>query len=130
MSLNGTRITDAGLAHLSGMMNLTYLAIHKAAIGDAGLEYLKGLKGLMGLVLTDTKATRAGVQKLAAALPGCNITSDHGTFGPSQTPPSAKEKPFVLVRDGKPAAEYTTLSGSLGDARTGDVLEVTATGRS
>ena len=40
---------------------------------DAGLEHLKGLMQLQRLVLRNTKVTDAGVRDLQKALPNCKI---------------------------------------------------------
>lgn len=50
---------------------------------DAGLEKLRAAKQLRYVRVRDNKGVSgAGVKALAAALPECEIDSDHGTFGP------------------------------------------------
>jgi eukaryotic-like serine/threonine-protein kinase len=96
--ISSQHITDQGLTAILKCKHLVQLDLAGTTrVTDAGLEHLKGLKGLVGLDLRDTKVTKAGVQKLAAALPGCTITSDHGTFGPNQTAdPDRKAAEWVL----------------------------------
>lgn len=62
--LSNTRITDAGLAHLTGMINLKWLYIRDTAVADAGLAHLKGLPKLEMLILNNTGVTDAGIVHL------------------------------------------------------------------
>ena len=71
--LNGTRVTDTGLAYLGSMMSLQKLYLLGTKVTDTGLKELKELKGLRELNLGDTKVTDAGVKELQAALPGVEI---------------------------------------------------------
>jgi uncharacterized membrane protein/YHS domain-containing protein len=64
LDLAGTRVTDAGLAHLAGMTNLTRLHLERTGIGDAGLGQLTGLAGLSYLNLYGTAVTDAGLAQL------------------------------------------------------------------
>ena len=68
MNLNGTRITDAGLVHLSGLTNLRDLWLTGTGVGltgtgvtDAGLVHLSGLKKLEVLDLDGTGVTDSGL---------------------------------------------------------------------
>ena len=70
LSLDRTKVTDAGLEHLKGLSNLEWLYLRGTKVTNAGLEHLKGLSNLMGLGLVGTKVTDAGVQRLKEALPG------------------------------------------------------------
>ena len=65
VDLARTKVTDAGLAGLTGMKNLTELHLENTGITDAGLDHLKGLGSLEYLNLYNTKVTDAGAQKLA-----------------------------------------------------------------
>ncbi len=65
LDLARTKVTDAGLATLSGMTGLKELHLENTAITDAGLDHLKGLAALEYLNLYGTKVTDAGIQKLA-----------------------------------------------------------------
>jgi hypothetical protein len=82
LSLQNAPVTKAGLAHLSGMKRLLTLGLFGSAVGDDSLDTLKGFTGLQALDIVGTKVTKAGARELSAALPGCQIISDHGTFGP------------------------------------------------
>jgi hypothetical protein len=98
LGLNGTQITDAGLAHLEGKSNLRSLNLSDNSITDAGLVFLPSLKEhLQSLDLSDTRVsdavlrnlrrltnlrrldlgntcvTDSGVKELQQALPSCAI---------------------------------------------------------
>ena len=62
--LNYTKITDAGLAHLKDLKNLEWLELRNTRITDAGLAHLKGLSSLVRLDLSQTKITDAGLVHL------------------------------------------------------------------
>jgi len=64
LDLARTKVTDAGLAGLAGMKNLTELHLENTGIGDAGLDHVKGLTGLEYLNLYGTKVTDTGLAKL------------------------------------------------------------------
>lgn len=76
--LNGTKVTDAGLAHLKTLNGLQVLMFKNTAVGDAGLAHLTGLTTLHHLVLNGTKVTDAGVQALQTAVPRLRITRQSG----------------------------------------------------
>ena len=59
-----TRVTDAGLVHLSGFHRLKYLGLRGDAITDAGLARLVGLTSLTGLHLGQTDITDGGLRQL------------------------------------------------------------------
>lgn len=64
LNLARSKVTDAGLQHLSGMKNLTRLRLENTAVTDAGLDHLAGLGKLEYLNLYGTKITDAGLAKL------------------------------------------------------------------
>lgn len=63
LNLAGTKITNEGLKHLTGMP-LIKLHLERTKIGDDGLKHLKSLKDLEYLNLYDTKVTDAGIEHL------------------------------------------------------------------
>ncbi|MCA1964797.1 MAG: hypothetical protein LDL31_12710, partial [Prosthecobacter sp.] len=65
LDLARTQITDAGLAKVAAMKNLTELHLENTGISDAGLDHLQGLASLEYLNLYNTKVTDAGLPKLA-----------------------------------------------------------------
>ncbi|MCC6490218.1 MAG: DUF1553 domain-containing protein [Candidatus Hydrogenedentes bacterium] len=64
LNLAGTAVTDAGLAQLAAMPNLTSLHLERTGVGDAGLTNLKGLTHLEYLNLYGTKVGDAGLDNL------------------------------------------------------------------
>jgi hypothetical protein len=68
-----TRITAAGLAHLKGLTNLSYLCLGGTRVTDAGLAHLEALTHLTRLVLNGTRVTDAGATELHQALPRLEI---------------------------------------------------------
>jgi internalin A len=62
--LDDTRITDAGLAHLEGLYQLETLTLARTAITDAGLAHLKRLTRLKELDLSGTQSTGSGLAHL------------------------------------------------------------------
>ena len=61
LDLTRTQVTDAGLAHLKGLVNLATLDLDGTKLTDAGLAHLKGLTALETLPLDDTAITDAGL---------------------------------------------------------------------
>jgi hypothetical protein len=57
---------DDGLRHLADLHNVRDLFLERAPITDEGLKTVSQLKALYVLHVTDTQATSAGVQSLAA----------------------------------------------------------------
>ena len=62
--LQGEELTDAGLAHLSGLTNLTNLHLGGTQVTDAGLEKLKDLSSLRRLHLENTTLNGTGLVHL------------------------------------------------------------------
>jgi len=63
LDLRGTLVTDAGLVHLKKAQNLESLALGDG-ITDAGIAHLSGLTTLRWLSLTGTKVTDGGLEQL------------------------------------------------------------------
>ena len=72
--LGGCQVTDSGLEHLMGLMNLKELGLSYTTITDADLMHLKGLKRLEVFDFEGTNITDAGVAELKKALPNCEIS--------------------------------------------------------
>ena len=70
-------MTDAGLKDLAPLTHLRTLDLKNTAVADAGLKDLAPLTQLQKLYLdiTVVVAADAGVKKLKAALPMCEIRS-------------------------------------------------------
>ena len=72
LDLTNNRITDAGLANLTGLIHLSSLRLGATKVTDAGLVHLKGLHALELLDL-NAAVTDAGVRGLEEALPKCKV---------------------------------------------------------
>ncbi|MFQ5733051.1 MAG: hypothetical protein ACE5KM_14005 [Planctomycetaceae bacterium] len=64
VNLSGTRITDAGLKHLTVLPRLRELYLFNVGIGDKGLAQLKDSTDLEVVCLDGTKITGAGLKHL------------------------------------------------------------------
>ena len=58
---------------------LCYLDLEGTDITDEGLAHLVKVKGLRNLNVTNTDVTRAGIDRLFLALPMCLVSSDDST---------------------------------------------------
>ncbi len=74
LSLEGTKVTDAGLAPLVQFPALTILDLARNPITDAGLAHVGKLTRLRGLGLAGTKITDGGLAHLAGLE---NLTALH-----------------------------------------------------
>ena len=80
LHLSRTQITDAGLAHLTGLTALEHLDLSYNEVADAGLVHLAGLTALEYLNLSRTQVTDVGVAELQTALPNCRIETQEPVF--------------------------------------------------
>ena len=79
VALSRTRVTDADLAHLTGLAALERLWLADSQVTDAGLAHLTGLTALKELRLEDDiggsgTSVLARRAKLQQALPNCTIS--------------------------------------------------------
>jgi hypothetical protein len=79
LHLERSSVTDAGLAHIAGLTNLQYLNLYGTGITDAGLAHLAGLKHLQRLYLWQTKVSYETAMEMEKNVPGLivNIGFDH-----------------------------------------------------
>lgn len=70
LHLERSAVADAGLAHVSGLPSLQYLNLYGTAITDEGLKHLAGLKQLRRLYLWQTKASYDAAMALEKDTPG------------------------------------------------------------
>ena len=80
-------VTDANLAHLTGLTALKKLGLGGTQVTDAGLAHLAGLTALEELDLADNQVTDVGVAELQQALPNCRITTRGPIFESPPPPP-------------------------------------------
>jgi len=76
---SGTDVTDAGLEHVRGLVELQVLDLHGTQVTDAGLEHLKGLTKLEELDLSATQVTDEGLEKHVKGLANLKRLMLHST---------------------------------------------------
>ena len=59
-----TRVSDLGVEHLKGLINLTVLNLYETGVTNAGLEHLKGMPEMNALFLGNTRVTDSGLEYL------------------------------------------------------------------
>lgn len=69
LAMRSTRLTDAGLRHLSTLPTLEEVDLGETDITDAGLVHLHGLSQLRIVLVDGSRTTRAGTHRLGEALP-------------------------------------------------------------
>ena len=76
VGLEGTKISDAGLAHLLKLRFLDNVDLTDTAITDRGLATLSRMSSLKYIHIEGTRVSLAGVRRLQAALPECEVVCD------------------------------------------------------
>ena len=94
LSLDGSHITDAGLAHLKRLKALRQLRLSHTEVSNVGLGHLRGLSALEVIDLRGTKVTEAGVTELKRALPRAEILSE-------ASPGQRREEPQLPAHQGR-----------------------------
>ena len=70
LTLQNTRVTDAGLEPLRGMSNIDAIDLEGTAISDRGLDALKTISSLKYVLLAGTRVTEGGTLALKRRRPG------------------------------------------------------------
>ena len=86
LHLGNAQMTDAGLAEIEGLTNLRFLSLDHTWVTDAGLVHLQGMAKLRQLTLAGTPVTAAGAASLRQALPRLGIS-------PSRLPRAGSAEP-------------------------------------
>ncbi len=73
LTLNHTRITDAGLVNLAKIRHLSHLSLEYTQVTDEGLLHLCDLRELSCVHLHGTKVTSEGEGKFLQAMPNCDV---------------------------------------------------------
>jgi hypothetical protein len=84
------------LDHMPSGTNIT-LKIDGMEITDAGLQYLGTVVGLRELRVRNTRVTRAGLARLKAALPECEIKMQAGTSGEDAATENSSEHELMAT---------------------------------
>ena len=79
LHLERSAVTDAGLAHVAGLTRLQYLNLYGTEITDEGLKHLAGLKHLQRLYLWQTKVSYDAAMSMEKDIPDLivNLGYDH-----------------------------------------------------
>lgn len=64
LNLSETKVTDAGLSHLERLTRLEIVFLNGDDVTDAGLAHLEPLTGITGLFLSSTKVSKDGLVHL------------------------------------------------------------------
>ena len=64
LMLSKTKVTDAGIRHLHGMINLDLLVLDKTSVGDGAMAELTSLPRLSCLLASDTQVGDLGVNSI------------------------------------------------------------------
>ncbi len=108
LHLENTKITDAGLDHLKNLSELEYLNLYGTLVTDAGIAKLAGLKKLKKLFVWETKVTDAGAKKISAAIPGVNVNTGWKEPAPAKPVLVAAVAPAPAKKLTTPPAKPTT----------------------
>ena len=73
LALDGAKINDDGLVHMKSLHQIEVIRITNSEITDGGLQHLIGLKKLTVLYLRDTKVTEAGASRFTNTVPTCHL---------------------------------------------------------
>lgn len=88
LMIEGTSVTDAGVAALGGLTKVVRMSLLNSNVGDAGLASLRPLTSLRSLNLTGTQVTPEGIGALKAAIPSLDVMAPTAAVAsaPVQTP--------------------------------------------
>ena len=75
LHLENTQITDASMAHIAKLQHLEYLNLFNTPVTDAGLKQLSGLKNLKKVFVWQSKVSADGAKALTAAIPGIQVNT-------------------------------------------------------
>ena len=78
LRLTAVRVTDAGLAHLAVLKNLRQLDLAESRVTDVGIDHLLGLSKLEQLDISGTEITDKGLAKLRR-LPRLRVVTAYNT---------------------------------------------------
>lgn len=85
LGLQWTPITDDGLIHLRDIPSLRLIDLSHTDVSNAGLKHLEEMPNLNRLFIAGTRITEDGVRRFQQAVPGCFVQSDFGVVRPRET---------------------------------------------
>ncbi|HVX61127.1 MAG TPA: hypothetical protein VHC19_11010 [Pirellulales bacterium] len=71
LNLDGTDVTDGGMKHLARMTELWQLVLSRTRVTDYGLQCLGAVQKLRWLTLEESLVSDVGVERLRSAIPNC-----------------------------------------------------------
>lgn len=71
LNCNGATLTDAGMEHIAGMPRLWQLMLSDTQVSDHGMAHLMALSRLRWLAVERTQVSEAGIKRLQLAVPSC-----------------------------------------------------------
>ena len=77
--LDGTPLSDAGVAHVARMPDIGMLYANDTQLTDASIETIAGINSLSFVFLTGTNVTMVGVERLQTLRPDLHV--EHKTLG-------------------------------------------------
>jgi uncharacterized protein (TIGR03067 family) len=75
LHVDGTGVTDRGVAMLDGVDCFRLVDLEGTSVSDAGISRLQKLAHLNFLIVSDTRVTAAGVDRLRQSLPTLKVTN-------------------------------------------------------
>jgi hypothetical protein len=73
LHLERSAVTDAGLAHIAGLANLQYLNLYGTGITDEGIKHLAGMRHLRRLYLWQTNVSYDTAMAMEKGIPGLMV---------------------------------------------------------
>ena len=80
--MDGTKVSDKGLAHLSGSKSVVTLSLNETGVTDRGLGAITSLSRLRSLGIAGTRVSADGLPQLSQ-LPVVSLEIDAGQLGPA-----------------------------------------------
>ena len=90
--LANTQVSDAGMAHLTDLPNLKSLSLDETNISDASITSFEKMPALRLLIVYETQITDEGAAELHRALPGVLVFYKFGA-GPLVDHPDFEPRP-------------------------------------
>lgn len=93
LHLENTAVSDEGLKHLANLEHLEYLNLYNTKVSDAGLSHLEGLGKLRNLYVWQSEVTQDGARALQAKLPEVEVNLGWDLVAEAPAAEKAKEEP-------------------------------------
>jgi hypothetical protein len=104
LMIEGTSVTDAGVAALGGLTKVVRMSLRNSTVGDAGLTSLRPLASLRSLDLIGTQVTPEGIAALKAAIPALDVMAPSAAVASAPGQPPAGSGPPTPSKTDDPAS--------------------------